>query len=63
MGRDDPQPQALLRYSRLDDGRLTVSGTVQTDVVAATLRRIDPARKFLLVRRGFHWISEEPFNR
>jgi hypothetical protein len=42
---------------------LTVSGILQADVVAVTLRRIDPARKFLLVRRGFHWISEEPFNR
>jgi hypothetical protein len=35
---------------------------VLSDVLRAELRRRDDA-KFELDRRGFHWISEYPYNR
>jgi uncharacterized membrane protein YphA (DoxX/SURF4 family) len=51
----------MLRFTRTGDG-LRLWGRVGKRRVEATLRRVDET-KFLLLRRGFHWISEYPFNR
>lgn len=61
--RDDPAKQAVWRYSRSNDGELTVAGTIEGDEVSVRLRRIDANKRFLLLSRGFHWINEAPFNR
>jgi hypothetical protein len=41
---------------------LVITGKLGNDTVAVTLTRLDPAR-FLLLRHGFHWIEEAPFDR
>jgi len=45
-----------------DSTHLTIDGTLDKKPVAAVLRRVEP-KTFLLTTRGFHWISEDPFNR
>jgi uncharacterized membrane protein YphA (DoxX/SURF4 family) len=49
-------------YQRLDEDHVLLQGTLADDSLSVRLRRIDPS-KFLLVNRGFHWISEYPYNR
>lgn len=46
----------------LDEGHALLSGTVQGESVEVKLRRLQ-REDFLLVRRGFRWINEYPFNR
>ena len=53
---------ASFTYAQPDPDHLVLTGTAASSPVAIGLRRIDPAR-FLLFSRGFHWISEYPFNR
>jgi hypothetical protein len=55
---------AHLRYvvDPADARHLTVSGTWSKGGVGFELRRINPD-SFLLQTRGFHWVSEDPFNR
>jgi hypothetical protein len=45
-----------------DKDHLSLTGRVANDSLVVTLHRLD-ASKFLLVRRGFHWINEFPLNR
>ena len=45
-----------------DRSRLVLRGTIEGVEHEVALRRRDP-RDFLLLRRGFHWVSETPFNR
>ena len=49
-------------YTRQGPDQMTVSGTVKDHPVAVELSRAekDDTRLF---NRGFHWVSEEPFNR
>lgn len=49
---------------RLSDGnaRLKLEGTLNGSKLAVELRRSDP-QKMQLRTRGFHWISEVPYNR
>ena len=49
-------------YARPDADQLVLTGSLGGDSLAIRLRRLDP-QKFLLNSRGFHWISEYPFNR
>jgi hypothetical protein len=49
-------------YSRPDPDHVLLSGSWSGGAVAIRLRRVDTA-KLLLNGRGFHWISEYPFNR
>ena len=60
--RDDPAWKSALAYQQPAPGRLMVDGTFDGRKVHASLHRIDPP-KFLLGTRGFHWVSEYPFNR
>jgi hypothetical protein len=60
--RDDPKWKTELTYGRPDPDHLTVEGAFGGRRIRARLHRIDE-RSFLLVSRGFHWVSEFPFNR
>ncbi len=59
---EDPKKKDVLTYSRADRDHLTINGHLGDDLVAIKLHRFDES-KFLLLSRGFHWISEYPFNR
>jgi hypothetical protein len=49
-------------WSRPDHDHVAIECIIGGVPVSARLRKIDMS-KFLLVSRGFHWISEFPFNR
>jgi uncharacterized membrane protein YphA (DoxX/SURF4 family) len=57
----DPQA-GVLRFIRPSPNRLLLWGHIGRRRVEARVHRIDESQ-FLLLRRGFHWISEYPFNR
>jgi len=59
--RDDPAWKASLSYQQPAPGRLTLEGALDGKKVRASLHRIDEPR-FPLHTRGFHWVSEYPFN-
>ncbi|MFL6236940.1 MAG: hypothetical protein ACJ76N_27670, partial [Thermoanaerobaculia bacterium] len=59
--RDDPAWKSSLSYQEPAPGRLTLEGTFDGRKVRASLHRIEEP-KFTLKTRGFHWISEYPFN-
>jgi hypothetical protein len=60
--RDDPEWKASLTYEQPEQAVLTLSGQLDSQQIRAKLRRGDESQ-FLLRSRGFHWISEYPFNR
>jgi hypothetical protein len=51
-----------LSYSRPDPEHLLIEGSLENQSLSVRLRKVD-AGKFLLASRGFHWITELPFNR
>jgi hypothetical protein len=51
-----------LALARVDADHIKVEGNVGPDALAVQLERFLP-EKMLLLTRGFHWISEVPFNR
>ncbi|HYK03741.1 MAG TPA: hypothetical protein VE974_18430 [Thermoanaerobaculia bacterium] len=63
----------LQRYRIPDAGRLAyltpnastlvVDGTVEGKRIHATLQKEDTTKSFLLLNRGFHWITDVPYNR
>ena len=52
----------LFTYAQPKKDSLVIKGTYKKDSVKVMFHRSD-ATKFLLVRRGFHWINEYPYNR
>jgi hypothetical protein len=60
--RDDPDWKTVASYQQPGPGLLTLQGTFDGRKVQARLRRTEPP-EFRLLTRGFHWISEAPFNR
>ncbi len=60
--RDEPDWKAVLDYEEPSPGALTISGTLDGRALRATLIR-SPKPEFPLMTRGFHWITEIPFNR
>jgi hypothetical protein len=50
-----------LSWREPDGDHLVLEGQLMGDQVAIKLHKVDEA-KFLLVRRGFHWINEFPFD-
>jgi uncharacterized membrane protein YphA (DoxX/SURF4 family) len=57
------EPHAgILRFIRTSRNRLRLWGHIGRRRIEATLRRMDES-KLPLLNRGFHWISEYPFNR
>lgn len=59
---DEPKWSSVLTYDDSQPDVMTLSGQFDGHQVSAKLRRVD-ASTFLLKNRGFHWISEYPFNR
>ena len=49
-------------YGRPTSDTLHMRGTYGGSALNITLRHVDPS-EFRLVNRGFHWISESPYNR
>ena len=60
--REDPNWQAVLTYQEVSPGALTLTGEMGGSPLTAKLRRVDEPQ-FLLIKRGFHWINEVPYNR
>jgi len=51
-----------LKYAFQKPDIMTLSGTWKKDSVYIRLHKLDP-KNFLLLKRGFHWVNEFPFNR
>jgi uncharacterized membrane protein YphA (DoxX/SURF4 family) len=62
--RDDPRAIQTITfiYKRPGENRLEITGIVNGHLLVAGLGRADKIDTRLF-NRGFHWISEEPFNR
>ncbi len=60
--RGEPNPKFAFTFKQPAPGLLTLEGTLGKQTIRASLKRTDPS-SFLLLNRGFHWISEFPFNR
>ncbi len=58
---EDSQKKSALRYEMHKD-QLLLAGKLETDSVTIRLDKYD-YKKFRLMNRGFHWISEYPYNR
>ena len=61
-GAADKDWKATFAIAQPDVGTMRLDGTMDGHHVQATLHRVDHTR-FMLLSRGFHWISEAPFNR
>lgn len=59
--RDDKNWKANFTYKRGPSDHLEMDGTVDGHSTHTVLHLKDRSQ-FLLVSRGFHWISETPFN-
>jgi hypothetical protein len=57
-----PTGELVLHYTRPDADHLKVEGKIGSDQLIVELQRFAPG-SMLLMTRGFHWISEAPFNR
>ena len=60
--RGDKNWKASLAYTRPADDRLTLDGQLDGHTIHMELQREDLG-KFELVKRGFHWVQEYPYNR
>lgn len=58
----DKKWKASFNFTRAARDRLTLDGEMDGHKIHMQLQMVD-RDKFLLVRRGFHWIQEYPFNR
>lgn len=59
---DDPELKSALSYESPEPGVLSLEGTWDGHAIRARLRRTE-TRQFPLRNRGFHLISEKPYNR
>jgi hypothetical protein len=59
---DTTRAKSALTYRRVDRAHLLLDGTLDAQDVHLALTFRDPD-EFLLRRRGFHWVSEVPFDR
>jgi uncharacterized membrane protein YphA (DoxX/SURF4 family) len=60
--RDDEKWSAKLTFDRPASDRLVFDGTMDGRKIHAELKLLDRSQ-FMLVSRGFHWISEYPYQR
>jgi uncharacterized membrane protein YphA (DoxX/SURF4 family) len=58
---DGKGEKGAFTYSFPDKDHVVLQGTLVEETLTVKLRRLDTSR-FLLVSRGFHWISEYPYN-
>jgi len=59
---DTTEPKSALTYRRVDHEHLVIDGKMDGQDVHLALSFRDPD-SFLQRSRGFHWISEVPFDR
>ena len=55
-------PKVVLAYTEPEVGQVTLEGSFEDQAIRVRLGRVDHS-KGLLLSRGFHWVSEYPFNR
>lgn len=60
--RLDTTNKSLLAYQMVDEKNMLLRGTIKNDSVSILLRR-KTEKDFLLMKRGFRWINEYPYNR
>ena len=60
--RDNPNWKGTLKYETPKPGLMTFKGELDGHQFEAQMHRRDPST-FRLLNRGFHWVSESPFNR
>ena len=60
---ENPKRILTIAYARPEAGILLLDTTIDAHKMHAVCRLSDTATKPLLTTRGFHWISEFPFNR
>jgi hypothetical protein len=60
-GEEKP-PSFTLHYAETDDNKVTFEGMFEGANIQMALHKLQ-ADNFLLMNRGFHWVSEVPFNR
>lgn len=60
--RFNPDRKTTVAYHQPAPDRLTLEGTFDGRKMRAAMHRTKPP-EFLLLTRGFHWVSEYPFNR
>lgn len=56
------KPEGRLRFHLSAGGQATLQGTFEGHQINVTMQR-ENTRDFQLMKRGFHWVSEMPFNR
>jgi uncharacterized membrane protein YphA (DoxX/SURF4 family) len=61
-GRRTPN-SGELDFTQPDPRHLVLTGSIDGMAIDMKLHRNDQPDQFLLTSRGFHWISEDPFNR
>jgi len=59
---NDPNWKSELKYETPKPDTLVLNGTINGHPVSMTAHR-KPLSDFRLLNRGFHWVSEAPFNR
>jgi uncharacterized membrane protein YphA (DoxX/SURF4 family) len=59
---DTSMTKTTLAYRWTDASHLTLDGALERDTISVHLRKIAPS-DFALMERGFHWVSEFPYNR
>ena len=57
-----PYDKTLLTYREPGPDRLELDGRYGGEAILVMLRKV-PVPSFLLNERGFHWVSEYPYNR
>jgi uncharacterized membrane protein YphA (DoxX/SURF4 family) len=57
-----PYDKTMLTYAEPSADRLLLEGRYAGETIAVALQRV-PTPRFLLNERGFHWVSEYPYNR
>jgi hypothetical protein len=51
-----------LAYKQLNDTTLNLKGIFSNNQIDFTFHKVD-MKSFRLTNRGFHWVSEQPFNK
>ncbi|SFA42943.1 hypothetical protein SAMN04488511_103208 [Pedobacter suwonensis] len=59
---DKDSAKYVLNYTITGKDKLTLSGLTEKDSISVSFKRKD-LKDFKLINRGFHWISEYPYNR
>lgn len=61
-GQDKDSTQYILKYNIIGNDKLIISGLKGKDSVSVSFTKKD-LKDFRLINRGFHWVSEYPYNR